>query len=65
MDELDPEIKDDENEVDNLETDVDDVLIPGKKKPKAKDDDTLSLDELSEEEEEVLPEDGFDDVDLW
>lgn len=63
MDELDPEIKEEEILEDDL--DVDDVLIPGKKKPKIKDDDVLSLDDLTEEEEEVLPEDGFDDVDLW
>lgn len=60
----DDEIKDplDDEEV---ETDTDDVLIPGKKKPKIKDDDTVSLDDLGEEEEETLPEDNFDDVDLW
>ncbi len=61
----DDEIKEDEVEESDLETDIDDELIPGKKKPKAKEDEALSLDDLSEEEDEALPEDSFDDVDLW
>ena len=66
MDELE-EDKDEKDilEDDDLDTDVDDPLLPGKKKSKAKDDDLLSLDDLSEEEADVLPEDSFDDVDLW
>jgi hypothetical protein len=66
MDDLDPELKDDvETEEEDAEGDIEDLLVSGKKKPKAKDDDLLSLDDLGEEEEEVLPEDGFDDVDLY
>jgi hypothetical protein len=69
MDDLDPEIKDSDLEADlDLDGDVDDPLNPGKKKPKAKDDDTLSLDDLADEEDDGLPEDSYDDVepeDLW
>ena len=61
-DELDPkEIEDTEE---NLEDDIDDVLLPGKKKPKKPTEDD-SLDALADEEEEILPEDSFDDVDEW
>ncbi len=66
MDDLDPELKDDvETEEEDADADIEDLLVPGKKKPKVKEDDLLSLDDLGEEEEEVLPEDGFDDVDLY
>ena len=68
MDDLDPEIKEGELEEDGLDSDIDDGIILGKKKPKdSKDDDSLSLDDLAlEEEGGVLPEeDSFDDVDLW
>ena len=60
-DDLDPKEELDGEEV---EDDFDDPLNPGKKKPKkvAEDD---SLDELADEEETALPEDSFDDVDLW
>lgn len=61
-DALDPE-----KEIDELEDEVDDDAILGmvpKKGKVAKDDDD-SLDTLADEEEEVLPEDSFDDVDLW
>ena len=47
-----------------LDDDIDDILIPGKKKPKGAIEDE-SVDALADEEEEVLPEDSFDDVDLW
>jgi hypothetical protein len=63
MDELDPEIKDRDLEE---EEDLDDILLPGKKK--AKNPDVLeedSLDALAEDEEAVLPEDSYDDEDLW
>ena len=49
---------------DEMGDDMDDVLIPGKKKSKGPSEDD-SLDTLADEEEEVLPEDSFDDVDLW
>ena len=58
-DDLEPKDIDDE-----LDDDIDDVLIPGKKKPKKIDEDD-SLDALADEEESVMPEDEFDDVDLW
>lgn len=61
MDDLDPEIKDAD-----VEEEIGDELIPGTKKPKSsKDLEETSLDDLADEEEEVLPEDSFDDVDLW
>lgn len=56
-----------EKEIDELEDEVDDDAILGsvpKKGKTAKDEDD-SVDALAEEEEEVLPEDSFDDVDLW
>ncbi len=71
---MDDELEKDIDPVDEEEDsdDLDDISIPGKipgkGKPKAKDDDLLSLDELGEEEEDALPEDRFDDVepeDLW
>ncbi len=67
MDDLDPaEIKDTDLEADeDLDADIDDPLMPGKKKPKAKDDDLLSLDDMAEEEDGVLDEDKYDDEDLW
>lgn len=64
MDDLD-QIKDDEEEV---EGDLDDDILPSKKPKGPKDIDEVSLDELAEEDDEVLPEDRFDDVepeDLW
>ena len=58
------EIKDNELDGDlDLETD-DDLLISGQKKPKKLSEDD-SLDELADEEDVVLPEDEFDDKDLW
>ena len=61
MDDLDPEIKDGE-----MEEEIEEEIIPGTKKPKGpKDLDETSLDDLADEEEESLPEDSFDDVDLW
>lgn len=67
MDDLDPEIKDGELENDDMDSEIDDEIILGKKKPRnKKDDDSLSLDDALEEEGGVLPEeDSFDDVDLW
>ena len=64
----DPELDDDKEKEpkdldDDMDGDLDDPLMPGKKKGKV--DDLLSLDDLGDEEEEVLPEDSFDDVDLW
>ena len=60
-DTLDPELKDDV-----LEEEVDDDLVLGlgPKKGKVPKDEEDSLDVLAEEEEEILPEDSFDDVDL-
>ncbi|HEY4505613.1 MAG TPA: hypothetical protein VJG67_02890 [Candidatus Paceibacterota bacterium] len=52
--ELDPKLDDAEEDLE------DDPLVAGNKKA---DDD--SLDELAEEEDAVLPEDEFDDKDLW
>jgi hypothetical protein len=43
----------------------DDPLLPGKKKPKKLTDDDASLDDLADEEEDVLPEDAYDDLDLF
>ena len=66
-DDLDPKDKEledvDEGEVDEF----DDDLLLGNKKPKKKvgDDDPESLDVLAEEEDGILPEDSFDDQDLW
>ncbi len=65
MDELEDDKEKDVLEDEDIDTDIDDPLLPGKKKPKAKDDDLLSLDDLSEEEDDVLPEDSYDDVDTW
>ncbi len=65
MDELDPEIKDSDLEEDEDLLD-DDILIPGKKKPKIPDAlEEDSLDALADEEDGVLPEDSYDDVDEW
>ncbi|MSU45146.1 MAG: hypothetical protein EXS47_00730 [Candidatus Zambryskibacteria bacterium] len=60
-DTLDPE-----KEIDETEDEVDDDAILGlvpKKGKVAKEEDD-SVDALAEEEEEILPEDSFDDVDL-
>jgi len=64
-DELEP--KDIEDTEDDLDDDADDILAPGKKKSKkpAEDD---SIEAMADEEDELLPEDHFDDVepeDLW
>lgn len=59
---LDP--KDKVLEEDEETDDLDDALIPGKKKGKKAPIDDDSVDELAEEEV-ALPEDSFDDVDLW
>ena len=65
MDELDPkEIEEVDDEVDG---DIDDLVpgtTPGKKKSKKTDEEDDSLDTLAEEEDEILPEDNYDDVDL-
>ena len=64
MDELEPEKElEEELGVEDPDADIDELLIPGKKKPKAKDDDILSLDDLADEEDEAEDED--EDVDLW
>ncbi|MBA3733092.1 hypothetical protein H0W91_01815 [Patescibacteria group bacterium] len=58
---VDPELKDDE-----LDEELDADGILGEKKPKLpKDLEDDSLDALADEEEEILPEDAFDDIDLW
>ena len=64
MDDLDPEIKEEEE----VEDELDETLEPGAKKKSGKDLDEDSLDALADEEEGVLPEDSFDDAepeDLW
>jgi len=43
----------------------DDFLLDGKTKKKAPGEDHESLDDLAEEEDALLDEDSFDDVDLW
>ena len=63
-DSLEPKDIVEPEEDDELDTDPDDLLAEGKKKPK-KIVDNDSLDVLADDEEEVLPEDSFDDVDLW
>ena len=61
----DDEIKDDVEVEDDLDGSIDDdILAPGKKKSKELGEDD-SLDELAEEEDVVLPEDEYDDKDLW
>ena len=55
---------------DLLSGDDDDLVAPKGKKGKIPRDDLLgedteSLDALADEEEGVLPEDSFDDKDLW
>lgn len=60
---LDPKDKDLEDEEDT--DDIDDALVPGKKKGKKNPGEDDSLDALADDEEEALPEDSFDDVDLW
>jgi hypothetical protein len=49
-------------EEDNLD---DDFLSDGKTKKKQLGEDTESLDDLAEEEDTLLDEDSFDDVDPW
>ncbi|MFZ2621231.1 MAG: hypothetical protein WAX85_01905 [Minisyncoccia bacterium] len=55
----------DESVIEEDVEDLDDELVPGKKKGKKLPVEDDSLDTLAEEEEEVLPEDSFDDIDLW
>ncbi len=61
---------DEDEEVTDLE-DLDseeDILDAGKKKPKKSAEEDDSLDDLAEDEDGILPEDSFDDVepeDLW
>ena len=63
-DDLDPkDIEDTEDE--EIDEDVDDILLPGKKKSKKPTVDDDSLDALADEEDEILPEDAFDDQDLY
>ena len=64
-DDLDPKDKDLESVGNEESDDFDDDLILGNKKPKKIDGDVESLDALADEEEGVLPEDSFDDEDLW
>lgn len=62
----DDEIKD-EN-INEEPEDFDDELILGKKPKKSsgnEDDPVESLDALADEEDGMLPEDSFDDEDLW
>ena len=63
MDDLDPEIKNEVVEDEDLDSDIDDLISSGKKGPKKAEDDSLDI--LADEEDEALPEDSFDDVDLW
>lgn len=54
-------------DLDDLDSD-EDILEVGKKKPKKGLEEEDSLDDLAEEEDGILPEDSFDDVepeDLW
>lgn len=64
-DELDP--KEEEGADGEIDDGFDDDLILGKpKKGRPQDDDSIeSLDALADEEDVMLPEDGFDDEDLW
>ena len=61
--EMDKDEKDltDDGELDDL----DDPLLSGKKRPKAKDDDLLSLDDMADDEDGTLDDDKYDDEDLW
>jgi hypothetical protein len=59
MDEFDKDL--DENKIDEF---GDDEISDGKKKPKDKDDDALSLDDMAEEED-PLENDSYEDEDLW
>ena len=65
-DDLDPKDKDLEETEGELDS-FDDDLVLGNKKPKkpGEDDPVESLDALADEEGDVLPEDSFDDQDLW
>ncbi len=60
---------DDDKEIDEeVEEGEEDEVLGGEKKPKVPKDEELSedsLDSLAEEETETLPEDNYDDVDLW
>ena len=55
---------------DDMDDDADDTT-PGKKKNKKGADEELesdepeSIDDLADKEEDLLPEDSFDDVDMW
>lgn len=62
-DELDPK-EPNLSEDEDTEADLDE-LTPGKKKPKKAEIEDDSIEALAEDEAEVLPEDSFDDVDLW
>lgn len=62
------DLLDPEKEIDEAEDEVDDDAILGlvpKKGKVAKDDEEDSLDAAAEEEDAILPEDSFDDIDLW
>ncbi len=65
-DDLGPKDKDLEETGEELDS-LDDDLVLGNKKPKKplEDDPVESLDALADEEADVLPEDSFDDEDLW
>jgi len=65
-DDLDPKDKDLEEDEEEGSDDFDDELILGNKKSKKSGAEPVeSLDELAEEEDGALPEDSFDDQDLW
>lgn len=63
-DDLDPKEIEDIDEED-LDSDIDDILAPGKKKAKKLVDEEESADDLAEEEDAILPEDLFDDHDEY
>ena len=63
MDELEPKDVVEETEEEEVDAEIDE-LTPGKKKPKKVDDEDDSVDTLAEEEDEPIPEDSYDDIDL-
>lgn len=68
-DDSDPKEKDPEEDADGeVDDNFDDDLVLGNKKPKkggVHEDEVESLDALADEEDGILPEDSFDDEDLW
>ena len=64
MDDLEKDNEELEGGVD--EEELDDEVVASEKKFKGEEDhETDSLDTLADEEDETLPEDNFDDQDLW